>query len=186
MMEQPILHTERLILRPFHREDGLRVEELAGKKEVADTTLTIPHPYPAGGGETWIATHHEEWESGAGVTYAIVEKETNALVGCIGLSINAKHRHGELGYWVGPEYWNRGYCTEAARALLAMGFNNLQLYRIESRHFARNPSSGRVMEKLGMKREGFQRGAMLKQDTFEDLVLYGILEPDWRSSAPSH
>jgi RimJ/RimL family protein N-acetyltransferase len=186
MMEQPILHTERLILRPFHLDDGPRVEELAGKKEVAETTLTIPHPYPAGGAATWIATHRGNWEGGHGVTYAIVERATNLLVGCVGVSINAAHRHGELGYWVGPDYWNRGYCTEASRAILAMAFNSLQLYRIESRHFARNPSSGRVMEKLGMKREGLQRGAMLKWDTFEDIVLFGILESDWRTSATSH
>ena len=191
-MEQPILHTERLILRPFQLEDGPRVEEVAGTKEVADTTLTIPHPYPAGGGETWIATHRDEWESGAGVHYAIVDRGTGQVIGCIGLSINAKHKNAELGYWVGPSYWNRGYCTEAGHAVIRMGFENLQLHRIESRHFARNRSSGRVMEKLGMEREGFQRGAMQKGETFEDLVLYGILETDWRrrtlserQSAPS-
>ncbi len=183
-MEQPILQTERLVLRPFCLEDGPRVEQLAGTKEVAATTLTVPHPYPVGGGETWIATHQEQLESGMGVHYAMIERSTDELIGCISLSINPSHRRAELGYWIGPAYWNRGYCTEAGRALLAMGFDKLELHRIDARHFARNPSSGRVMEKLGMQREGLQRGALQKGDTFEDVVLYGMLATDSRLREP--
>jgi len=179
MIDQPILKTERLLLRPFHLEDAPAVEQLAGTKEVADTTLTIPHPYPAGAAEGWIGTHQDEWESGRGANYAIIAKDQEELIGTVGLSIDGRHRSAELGYWVGPAYWNRGYCTEAARAVIAMAFETLQLHRIESRHFVRNPSSERVMEKLGMKREGVHREAMLKGDRFEDLVSYAILSTDW-------
>jgi RimJ/RimL family protein N-acetyltransferase len=182
MIEQPILNTERLVLRPFDLDDGPRVHELAGSKEVADTTLTIPHPYPGGAAEMWIGLHREAWENGTDVHYAVIERATNELIGTVGLSINPRHRNAELGYWVGPAYWNHGYCTEAARAVMELGFDVLQLHRIESRHFARNPSSGRVMEKLGMTKEGFQRGAMQKGDAFEDIVLYGILASDRRDS----
>jgi hypothetical protein len=51
---QPTLRTERLVLRPLRPSDGPRVDELAGAREIADTTATIPHPYPAGSGGTWI------------------------------------------------------------------------------------------------------------------------------------
>lgn len=178
MTDQPILRTARLTLRPFWLEDGPRVQQLAGAIEVADTTLAIPHPYPDGAAEAWIGTHADAWTSGLSVTYAMVESETHDLVGCIGLSIASQHARAELGYWVGHPYWNRGYCTEAGKALFSLGFGLLKLHRIESRHFVRNAASGRVMQKLGMQREGFQRGAMLKNGRFEDLVLYGIIVSD--------
>ena len=57
MSEQPILRTQRLVLRPFVVDDALGVQVLAGAREIADTTLHIPHPYPAGAAEQWIATH---------------------------------------------------------------------------------------------------------------------------------
>jgi RimJ/RimL family protein N-acetyltransferase len=180
MIDQPVLITERLLLRPFSLEDAPAVERLAGTKEVADTTLTIPHPYPPGAAESWIGTHRDDWENGTGVNYAIIEKGREELVGTVGLSIDSRHKSAELGYWVGPPFWNRGYCTEAARAVVAMAFDTLHLHRVESRHFVRNPSSGRVMEKLGMTREGVQREAMLKNDRFEDLVLYAVLSTDAR------
>jgi RimJ/RimL family protein N-acetyltransferase len=178
MLEQPTLRTERLTLRPFRLEDVPRVQELAGAREVADTTLAIPHPYPAGAAEAWISTHATAWMNRMGVNYAIVPDAVGELVGAISLSNDMQHQCGEIGYWIAPAFWNVGYCTEAGRALLAVGFDVLKLHRIESRHFARNPASGRVMQKLGMQREGFQRHALRKSGDFEDVVLYAILSTD--------
>src|SRR5205085_888057 len=84
MSSQPTLETPRLILRPFVAADGPAVERLAGAREVADTTLTIPHPYPPGGGAAWIATHAKAWDAGVAATFAMVDRATNELVGCIG------------------------------------------------------------------------------------------------------
>jgi hypothetical protein len=67
MPEMPQLFTERLVLRPFVVSDGPEVERLAGSQRVADTTLTIPHPYPIGGGATWIDTHADAWQRGVGL-----------------------------------------------------------------------------------------------------------------------
>jgi RimJ/RimL family protein N-acetyltransferase len=80
---------------------------------------------------------------------------------------------------VGKPYWNRGYATEAAAALLAFGFNELSLNRIYASYLARNPSSGRVMEKVGMLREGIVRQGTKKWEKYEDLVCYAILRDDW-------
>lgn len=68
--ERPVLRTARLELRPFVLEDAPRVTELAGAREIADTTLTIPHPYPEGAAEGWIAAHQQAWEAGSGLTLA--------------------------------------------------------------------------------------------------------------------
>jgi ribosomal-protein-alanine N-acetyltransferase len=84
-------------------------------------------------------------------TCAIVLRETTELCGAISLGINQRHQHAELGYWLGVPHWNRGYATEATTALLSYGFTTWQFHRIYARHFTRNPASGRVMQKLGMK-----------------------------------
>jgi len=181
---RPVMRTERLVLRPFELSDARDVQRLAGAFEVADTTLTIPHPYPDGAAEQWIATHQPSWEARTLATFAITDCETNALRGAIGLMLAMPHLRAEIGYWVGVPYWNRGYCTEAVRAVLAFGFDGLGLHRIEARHLTRNPPSGRVMQKVGMSFEGVQRGAFLKGDGFEDVATYAILEGEWRAGSP--
>jgi RimJ/RimL family protein N-acetyltransferase len=180
--QQPTLETDRLVLRPFARTDAPAVQALAGVRAIADTTLHIPHPYPEGAAAVWIATHEAAWAAGTGVTYAMTERAGHALVGAIGLVIVPDHACAELGYWVGVSSWNRGYCTEAARALLELGFGALALHRIQSRHLTRNPASGRVMQKIGMRLEGTLRDAVRKWDRFEDLDVYAILAPDWSAA----
>lgn len=102
------------------------------------------------------------------------------LIGCVGLGITRSDERGELGYWVGVDYWNQGFMTEAAGACLQFGFEALALQRITSRHYASNPASGRVMEKIGMKKEGFLRRHMKKAGILHDIVEHGILKEEWQ------
>lgn len=180
MSDPPTLRTSRLLLRPFSADDCAAVERLAGDEKVADGTLTIPHPYPSGAALEWIATHPTEWQAGTGLILAIADADSDELYGSIGLGIDRDNDRAELGYWVGVPYWNRGYCTEAARTLINFGFDELGLHRIHAHHFTRNPASGRVMEKLGMQFEGVQRAAVKKSGRFEDLACYAILATDPR------
>jgi len=129
--------------------------------------------------EEWISTHRIKFESGESIHFAVTLKLTRELIGAVGLLINKAFNRGELGYWIGKEYWNQGYCTEAARAILDYGFGQLMLNKITSSHFARNPSSGKVMLKIGMEKEGFLRKHVGKNNKFEDLVVYGILREEW-------
>jgi [ribosomal protein S5]-alanine N-acetyltransferase len=171
---QPVLDTPRLVLRPFEARDGADVERLAGDRAVADTTQNIPHPYPPGGAVGWIATHPATWAAGEGASYAITDRDTDTLVGAIGLAINAMNDSAELGYWIGAPYWNRGYASEAAAAIIEFGFG-LGLHRIQARHLVRNPASGRVMQKAGMTYEGVLRQAAKKWGRFEDVAMYAVL-----------
>jgi RimJ/RimL family protein N-acetyltransferase len=172
---QPGISTPRLILRPFQVEDAKRVQQLAGHPLVAATTATIPHPYADGVAESWIRQHLIWFQSGQAVHFAIVLKSLNSMIGCIDLSINPHHSRAELGYWVGVDFWNQGYCTEAAKAVIDFGFTNLKLNKITSRHLSSNPSSGRVMVKAGMHREGLLRREFLKNGQFYDIEVYGLL-----------
>ena len=178
-MTQPTLETLRLKLRPFSLSDARDVMRLAGERDIADTTLNIPHPYTDGMAESWIETHKLGYETNSSVTFAVVPRDAACLIGAIGLTIDGRFNKAELGYWIGKPFWNKGYATEAAKAVIGFGFGELRLNRIGAGHFARNPSSGRVMEKIGMQPEGTTRQAAVKWGKYEDMVLYGILRDNW-------
>jgi ribosomal-protein-alanine N-acetyltransferase len=175
---QPPLFTSRLTLRPFTLADARAVQRLAGDFAIADTTLNISHPYEDGAAEAWISTHAAGYAAGESVMFAITLKEEGTLIGAIGLTITPRFRRGELGYWIGVPFWNRGFCTEAAQAVIDFGFSALKLHKICAHHFTRNPNSGRVMLKLGMAKEGLLRQHTFKWDRFEDIAAYGILSPE--------
>jgi RimJ/RimL family protein N-acetyltransferase len=175
------IKTNRLLLRPFQLSDANDVQRLAGDFEIADTTLFIPHPYENGVAEQWIRTHEEKFKQGQEFIFAITLRSTAELIGSIGLVINKKHEKAELGYWIGKPYWNKGYATEAAGVMLKFGFEDLELGRIHAHYFARNPASGKVMEKLGMQHEGTLRNDIKKWGKFEDIKMYGILRSEYQS-----
>ena len=169
------LETPRLLLRPFTLDDAPAVQQLVSDARVAATTASIPHPYPEGAAEQWIASHG----GSRNFHFAVVARDTQTLVGAITLVVNHEHRSGDTGYWVGVPYWNRGYATEALRAVLAFGFGELGLERIQAEHFGGNRASGRVLEKAGMRYEGCSRRAFLKGGTRHDVHLYGALRDEW-------
>ncbi len=175
-MHLPNIETKRLILRPFNLEDAEEVQRLAGDVEIAKTTLNIPHPYEDRMAEEWIGRHVEEYEKGNGLALAITHREEKCLIGAIGLIINKDYDIGSLGYWIGKTYWNKGYCTEAAKAICEYGFQNIGLHKIYATHLKINPASGKVMQKIGMKQEGILKEHVKKWGKYEDLVYYGMLE----------
>ena len=186
-MEQPILRTERLVLRPFAIVDAAAVQHLAGDMAVADTTLNIPYPYEDGMAGDWIAGHKEKFERRQEAIFAVTTADGGDLAGAAGLVVDAPSDRAELGYWIGRPFWGRGYATEAARAVLAYAFGSLGLHRVCANHFARNPASGRVMVKIGMVKEGVLRHHVKKWDRYEDLVVYGMVaKPHCRDRAGWH
>lgn len=170
----PTLETERLVLRPFDLADAPAVEEMAGAPEIAAMTFNIPHPYPAGGAASWIGTHDAAAASGEDFTFAVTRKPDGALLGAISIVVTAAHRRGELGYWLGRQYWGRGYMTEAARRVVAFGFTELGLNRVQATCFPRNVASARVLRKAGLRHEGTFREYARKGDTFEDVAMYAL------------
>ncbi len=178
----PTITTERLVLRPFLLADAAAVQRLAGDWAVADTTSNVPHPYPDGTAEQWISGHAERFERREIMVLAVTLRHTGELAGCISLALRDNDGRAELGYWMGVPSWNRGYCSEAARALVAYGFEQMGLNRIYAFHFTRNPASGRVMQKAGMTCEGTLRQHVKKRERYEDLAAYGILRSEYEAA----
>ena len=177
----PQLETDRLLLRELLIGDAPAVQRLAADERIARTTF-VPHPYEDGMAEEWIRSQARDYRDGKLVNFAVVNTAEGELVGSIGLVLQTVHRRAELGYWIGVPYWGRGYCTEAARAVVGWGFRELDLHRITAPHFGSNPASGRVLEKIGMRKEGHLREHYLRDGRFEDSVVWGILRSELDSA----
>ena len=180
MKDYPVLETNRLILRQFFSEEACIVRELAGSTEVAYGCMNIPHPYGIGLAEIWIACHKSWYAKGSQLVFAVTRKEDGWIIGAIGLTFEQEHARAEIGYWIGPPFWNFGYATEAAEAVITYAFDELLLHRITAQHFVRNVASGRVLEKLGMHQEGLLIDHLLKDGVWEDVIIRAILRSDWR------
>ena len=116
--------------------------------------------------------------------FAIQLKGEGGLVGTIGLrDIDSEHSQAELGFWIAVECWRKGYATEAARTVVAFGFEQLGLNRIYAHYMARNPASGRVLARIGMRSEGLLRQRVRKWGVFEDVVPMELLREEWAKAS---
>ena len=184
LRHQPSLRTDRLRLRPFIAEDAPAIEELAGTREVADSSISITHPYSLAAAKAWIAGLPHFFRTGTALHFAATLQSSDELIGSVSLSdIDTHNAHAELAFWVGVPWWRSGYAMEAAREIVRFGFVELFLNRIYARRLARDTASGELLRKLGMRREGVLRQAVRKGDVFEDVVLHAILREKARVAA---
>jgi RimJ/RimL family protein N-acetyltransferase len=161
-------------------DDAPPLQALAGWREIADTMISVPHPYTLAYACQWIATAADELRERRAVHFAIQPKTEPQLIGAIALrAIEAEHSQAELSFWIGVPWWGRGFATEAVRVVTDFGFTQLGLNRLYAHHMARNPNSGRVLEKVGFKPEGLLRQRVRKWDVFEDVVLMAMVRADW-------
>ena len=112
-------------------------------------------------------------------TFALVRREDNKLIGSCGITIRSEpNKEAEMGYILNKSHWNQGYTTEAANRLMRFGFQQLGLHRIYATCDPANVASFKVMEKIGMKREGLLRQHKLEKGKWRDSLLYSILEQE--------
>lgn len=142
--------TQRLTLRPGWIEDAPALEAAIAFPEVAFKLSRLPWPYTRAHAEQWLArtVPHDE------VTLLVFAHEPPALRLIGGVGIHPTETGRELGYWLTPSAWGRGYATEAGRAILGIARHAIGLRRLEAGHFVDNPASGRVLTKLGFRPTG--------------------------------
>ncbi|WP_440893067.1 GNAT family N-acetyltransferase [Aeromonas dhakensis] len=149
LAEPPSRSEPALQLRPLLACDEAEVARYCSDAALARYTLNIPHPYPPEAARDWLAGCWRKAALGLGWSWALTlpAGEGHApLVGVISL-----HWNGELAWWVGVPWQNRGQATRAARLVKAFAFDRLQLPVLTARHMPDNHASGRVMAKLGMR-----------------------------------
>jgi ribosomal-protein-alanine N-acetyltransferase len=179
MSATPTLRTARLLLGTFVPEDAPELQRLAGAREIADTTVSIPHPYDLDHALAWIGQQRREAVRGRATNFAIRLLPDGPLIGSAGLrDIDPEHLQAELGFWIGRDWWGQGYAREAAAAVIRFGFESLGLNRICAHHMARNPAAGKVLHALGMRQEGLLRQRVRKWGVYEDVVLYASVRDD--------
>jgi [ribosomal protein S5]-alanine N-acetyltransferase len=129
----------------------------------------MPHPYSIEDARAFIELIEDQDPR---VQFSI--DVNGEVVGGIGLvpGTDIESRSAEVGYWVGPEYWNRGIATAALERICRYGFEELGLLRIFATPIAWNPASFRVLEKAGFEREGVMRNACVKDGRVADMILY--------------
>ena len=152
--------------------DAPDLRRLAGAREVALNTLRIPHPYPDGAAEAWIAKQGSTPE----IVFAI--EYQGRFTGAIGLVPDRDHERAELGYWIGVPFWGKGFATEAGKAVLQFAFNEQKLHKVSAQVFSRNAASVRVLQKIGMTCEGTLRHHFKKWGEFVDVDYYAIIRGD--------
>lgn len=167
--------TSHLILNKFSEADILVLIEYAGNYNVARNTLNIPHPYTEKDAIDWIKNCEETYANQTRYSFAIRLKTTLEFIGGIGLTPDKRFNHAELGYWIAEPFWNKGYATEAAKAIIEFGFKKLHLHKIFATHIAENSASGKVMQHIGMIKEGELIDHTFRDGKYFTLIQYGIV-----------
>lgn len=174
-----VIRTSRLVLRPWRDTDIDALIRINDDPLVAANTCSITLPYTREKALEGLAKFARVTAEGTGFVRAWCLAGEDEPRGGVGLTIDRTHNNAELGYSTASTHRSGGYTTEACRAMLDHAFRVLGLHRVYARHFVGNVASERVMEKLGMRPEGVQRGHTKKGDVYHDLCGHGILRHEW-------
>jgi ribosomal-protein-alanine N-acetyltransferase len=175
------LSTDRLLLRPFVESDWQAVHAMLADPEV---TRYVPASTCS---EEETREHiqtliNEQQVDPLWCKFAIVLRSESVFIGICFLERRVEEpRQANLGYLLSQHYWGQGYATEAAGAVLQYGFQELGLHRVYATCRSANVASSRVMEKLGMRREGHLRQHRWMKGSWQDSLLYAILDHEWRA-----
>ncbi len=176
------LSTERLLIRALTADDVDRHYVLFSNPDVV--RYLYFGPFDRAGAEEHLARRSimDLPEEGGWINFGLEVKGEGVLIGELAMGfISATHRHYEVGYVLDPAYAGHGYATEGAAEIVELAFSGLGAHRVSGRLDARNGASARVLEKLGMRREGlFIENEYVKGEWTDELV-YAILAPEWRA-----
>ena len=177
----PYLETERLVLRKMEMRDAPDMYEYSRDPQVAKHVLWEAHT-SVSDTKAYIRYMLRKYRAGEPSSWCIVEKSTDKVVGTSGYMWYQKdNSSAEVGYSLARRCWNRGYMTEALRAVLDYTFRELGFNRVEAQHEIDNGASGAVMRKCGMLKEGTLRSRLYNKGKYVDVDLYAILRKDYLS-----
>lgn len=172
-----LIETERLILRDFVAEDWESVHAYASNPTVARYTIWGPNKEEDTRAFIESVLSMQSQTPRTGYELGVVLKERGQLLGGCGLHLEGTNA--EIGYCFHPDYWGKGYATEATKGLLGFGFEQQGINRIYATCRPANRQSAAVMIRIGMQKEGHLRQHMYHKGAYHDSYLYSILKEEY-------
>ena len=174
-----MIQSERLTLREFRGDDFDAVHSYACDVEVVRYMPWGPNTDDETRAFLERAQSYASADPRTGYELAVVETSADRLIGGIGLDAN--DQQGVLGYCFARPAWGQGFATEAARLILDFGFETLGIHRVRAGCDSENAASLRVLEKIGMRREGYFKHDCQIRGVWRDTVAFAILSDEWAS-----
>jgi RimJ/RimL family protein N-acetyltransferase len=186
----PIAIGSRILLRPYHPSDASHVSRLANNKKITvNMSNRFPDPYTLEEAESWVARCMDPEGSGI-ISFVIgLVDEPKTLVGTCGWEPGSDvlERNALIGYFVGEEYWGKGYASEMVRLLTDWAFEQSKgvtgkgesLIRVGAEVYGGNEGSKKCLLKNGWRFEGCLRGIAWKWGEVRDLENYGLMRSEW-------
>ncbi|MEI3800702.1 MULTISPECIES: GNAT family N-acetyltransferase [unclassified Chitinophaga] len=178
----PELYTNRLKLRKVATDDLNALVRYANNKKISENILNITYPYKEGDAAFWIDLAIKAYASGERVVFAINLKELSEFIGAIGLRIDTRHNHAELGYWIGEPFWGKGLMTEAVKEVLKFGFGTLHLHKIFATVFTDNRASERTLINNGLVKEGELVDQYKVDDVYKTVYQYRLTKQEYEKA----
>ncbi|WP_099352491.1 GNAT family N-acetyltransferase [Fredinandcohnia onubensis] len=172
----PILETERLRLREIVHRDAQEIFNCFSNNDVTryygqDPLTKVEQA------EQFVEFFAKNYKEKRGIRWGIELIETEELIGTIGFNAwSPKHKRAEIGYELQPQYWRKGYATEAVKRVITYGFDNLGLTRIGAVVFLENAASNELLTKLGFEKEGILRNNMYQNGVVHDTNVYSLVK----------
>ncbi|WP_088041005.1 GNAT family N-acetyltransferase [Bacillus sp. EAC] len=178
-MDFPNLETERLTLVQITQANVIEIFSIFSNDEVIRYygMNAFTEKVQA---EKMIESFQTRFENQHGMRWGLIEKESNELIGTIGLNnLIIASKRTEIGYDLLPAYWRKGYASEAINKVITYCYQNLGLYRIGAIIFPENIASSSLLEKIGFKMEGKLRGYLFQGNESHDVNVFSLLKSDW-------
>lgn len=175
----PVLKTNRLDLIEITQNHLADLFLLFSNKNVTKyyNVVTLTEKDQA---QKFIDHFTNRFKDKAAIRWGIALKGAMNIIGSIGYNnFTPKHR-ANIGYDLLPQYWNKGYITEALSAIIDFGFNRLDINRIEAEVMQGNIASEKVLQKLGFQKEGILRSWMYWNNTYYDMTMFSLLKSDYK------
>lgn len=174
-MEFRSVITDRLLLRKVEQTDAPFI--LKGLSNDVLTKYMLIHYYSLDEVQEQMDYYANHYKNNTGYYWLMQCLQTGAEIGVIGINnLSSIHKKAEIGFWSLPEFWGKGYTTEAGKAVLQFCFHQLQLNRIEATVETENPASIAAIQKLGLQHEGTFKEYEMNNDKFIDLMMFAILK----------
>jgi RimJ/RimL family protein N-acetyltransferase len=175
------LESDRLRIRPLNRDDFVRHFAIYSNPDVV--RYLYEEPFDEQGAREHLKRRCsvDLPTEGTWINLGVEVLDEGVLIGEVGLaSISTVHGHCEIGYVFDPAYGGMGYATEASAVMVELAFSVLGAHRVSGRLDARNGASARVLERLGMRREGHLVENEFVKGEWTDEAIYAVLEDEWR------